>query len=358
MKNILIITNEFNYGGIGRYTQKLLPKLNKTYEVCVLSRDKIDKKFIKQYDIKKDFQIEIPRIINIWPLKEFLFFLYGIIFFHSKKFDFIISNYPVFIPKSTIKDSKIIQVIHSLHKQFVFTKTPIKLSFLLLKLFHFMLIPLDQYRIKTSDEIVCISKSIFFMIKSNKKIYIPNVLEKRIKFKINKFSRKKIKIIIIARDDPFKGTDLLKKFLDYLYLDNFLEYSNIYFIVVGIKKLREYPNTLFLGKTSFEKVKEILKDTNIFISTSYLENTPNTIFEAMENGNIPLVSDVGDCKLILNDQDLIFRSNNLADLIKKFDKLVNSFKDKEKDIHESINKINHNYNNSILLRVEKCLKKE
>ena len=104
MKNILIITNEFNYGGIGRYTQKLLPKLNKTYEVCVLSRDKIDKKFIKQYDIKKDFQIEIPRIINIWPLKEFLFFLYGIIFFHSKKFDFIISNYPVFIPKSTIKE--------------------------------------------------------------------------------------------------------------------------------------------------------------------------------------------------------------------------------------------------------------
>jgi glycosyltransferase involved in cell wall biosynthesis len=341
-KTLLFIIGDFKYGGIGRYSQKVIPAISRKFRVSTLTRDIISNKEIKKYKIKKCFFIKIPKIFNFWPLKELYFFIQGLNFFKNKSFDIIILNYPFYIPKINNSNTKIINIFHSLHKQFVTADCPNSFKFFFIKLLHLSMIPLDFFRLKRANKNIFISKTLVSLTDIKNKIFIPNPLEKSIKIR-NKTYKKQIKILFIARNDPFKGIDFLERILSEIYIKNYKKYNKIKFSIVGIKKLNKtYPNTQIYGKLSFFETNKLLKKTDILLSTSFSENTPNILFEALENNVIPLFSDVGDCKYIIKNSSIIFKSNNLEDFMNKFDRLLININNK--NIPKiNIKKINENY---------------
>jgi len=353
MEKLLIITNEFKKAGVGRYIQKLIPQLKKNFQITIVSRDKLTKSEKSKYGISNSIQIRIPKYIDIWPIKELLFFLKGITFFKKNKFDVIFCNYSFFIPNKIKKNTRVIHVFHSLHKQFLFANTPKKFKFLIIKLIHLFLIPLDNLRINNARKIVFISKSGYNSISKNKnKIYIPNPLEKPIKENIKNIKNIK-NIIFVARNDPFKGVDFLKKILK----DSNLFSKNTRVNIVGYQLKRQSKNINSLGQKTFEETSRIFAESDLFLSFSYLENTPNVLFEALENGNIPLVTDVGDCRRILKEDCFLFRPGDYNEFKIKLDKISKNPEDMGRKLEIRKKEINKEYSlKKSSLKIIKVLK--
>lgn len=324
-KKMLIVVNTFESGGIGKYVQKILPSLNREYDVEVLSRDEIRKENVKSLKIKKANRYKLPKFFDIWPLKEFFFFLYGFFFLRkNNRFDKILLNYPFFVPSNCKKTCEVVSVVHAMHKQYLSAKTPRRFIFFALKFFHWLLMPLDNYRMKISDKVVFVSLSGFDSVSGINKIYLPNPLDRKIFWK-NKKVHKKINVAFIARDDPYKGKDFLERALAYFFIENYSRYRSLEFYIIGMDKLnRQYPNTHLLGNLSFGETEKALKEIHLFFSPSYLENTPNVVFEALFSSVVPLVSDVGDCKQILGDE-FTFVSCDFDDFLKKFGLIIRNY---------------------------------
>jgi hypothetical protein len=336
-KDILFVTNTFNSGGIGKYLQKIIPTLHNS-NIFILSRDNISENDKKKYNISKCFNVKIPKYLSFWPLKEIIFFLYGLDFFKDKKFDVVFCNYPLFIPKKMRKDSVIIQVFHSLHKQYFNSSTPKRMIFLFLKICHFFLSLLDNWRIKNASKIVCISNDCFNLINKKEKFLYPNYPEKKILYELSKKKNNQINVLFVGRDDPFKGKDLFEKLISTINKEG---YKNIKFKIVGSNKLKKkYPNVSLEGFLTFEETMNAFSNSDIFISTSYIENMPNVIWEALEKNVIPLVSDVGDCKKMVYSKEFFFKSNNFDDLYKKFKFIIKNLSKNRIKLKSIISKIN------------------
>ncbi len=342
-ENIIIIINEFYSGGIGKYIQKLLPALTLKYKVAIISRDHISKTDMQLYKISKNFVIKLPKYINFWPIKEIYFSLKTYSTLKNKKGDLILCNYSALIPPDK-RNVMVIQVFHSLHSQYYKSKTPLSPNFIILKIFHLFMSILDTYRIKTASKLIAVSEKGFDEINSTNKLYIPNPIDKKIVWKRKAFS-KGINIVFVARNDPFKGLDFLEKILDYLFIKNLEKYNKLKFYIIGCNNLKKnYPKTYFLGKLSFKETLDIFKKSHIFISTSYLENSPNTLFESLSTDCVPLVSDVGDCAKILQKENrFLYQAGNLKEFIFKFNSIIDNLQLSQDRIKKIIPKINKGY---------------
>jgi hypothetical protein len=319
---LLVVTNEFNRGGIGMYLRKVLPLLADQYELSVVSRDPISVEDQSTYRVTKCFTVKLPKILDFWPVKEVIFFSSGVGFFRHKKFEMILCNYAFYIPRSALKEARVIQVFHSLHEQYVHARTPKSLFFMILKSIHLLLILIDKYRVKISHRIIFVSKSGFDAVDAQNKYYIPNPVGNELE---PRHARRGdlTKVLIVCRQDPFKGVDFLRQVLDFLIVQHFEKYRDLEFSIVGLEEPREpYRNAKFLGLLDFNESRSVFEKSDIFLSFSYLENMPNTLFEALNAGCIPLVSAVGDCERILGNDRLLFEPNNLDDFIGKFDFLL------------------------------------
>ena len=78
-----------------------------------------------------------------------------------------------------------------------------------------------------------------------------------------------------------------------------------------INKYKLWGNLFFLGPQSAEAVKEHLLKTNVFVSSSIIENSPNSLGEAMLLGVPSIASDVGGTSsmMVHNVDGFIYQSN-------------------------------------------------
>ena len=78
-----------------------------------------------------------------------------------------------------------------------------------------------------------------------------------------------------------------------------------------IKKNKLWNNLIFLGPLSAEGVKERLLNSNVFVSSSIIENSPNSLGEAMMLGVPCVASDVGGTTSMCshNHECFIYQAN-------------------------------------------------
>ena len=104
------------------------------------------------------------------------------------------------------------------------------------------------------------------------------------------------------------GTDIYKGIETIIYCSNLLDLNNIKYTwkIAGIDKNDEIiritekkfhtkisPNVLLLGKIEDKRLKECILNCNIYICVSHIENSPNSLCEALLLGTPSIATDVG-----------------------------------------------------------------
>lgn len=116
----------------------------------------------------------------------------------------------------------------------------------------------------------------------------------------------------VGRLEAIKGPDVLRRVIhDAISLGD-----DIFFVVIGrlssaydkdffLSGLQEdrHDKLIFLGQIS--DVPLYLQVADVMVSCSYCEGFPNAVAEAMSIGLIPVVTDVGDSALLVDDEQLV-----------------------------------------------------
>lgn len=132
---------------------------------------------------------------------------------------------------------------------------------------------------------------------------------------------------------PYKGLDCLLNTCHILKTNGFqnfqlriagqIQYSSLWNILTKrIKLLGLIENVTWLGRCSAEQIVSELSSANVFVLPSYIENSPNSLAEAMIVGTPCIASSVGGVpSMVTNGEDgLLFPSGDpysLAGLIEK-----------------------------------------
>ncbi len=112
-----------------------------------------------------------------------------------------------------------------------------------------------------------------------------------------------VSLLSIMNEDFYKGLDVVYKACDIL-VKHGLKFT---WKIAGIKASSDYVkivekktglkakklNIDFLGKMSSANISELMKDSNFFVHTSYIENSPNSVCEAMVCGVPSIATNVG-----------------------------------------------------------------
>lgn len=174
--------------------------------------------------------------------------------------------------------------------------------------------------IKNLDYFVLVSKELyeFYKDKTNIKcLYIPNTYDIKIdeKSKLNSD-----KLISVGRLSPEKGyLDLIEVMKKVNEQDNEIEIN-----LIGdgpqreliVKKIRDYNlenKVHLLGFLNSNEIAKILKDSTLFIMTSYTESFGIVLLEAMEAGVVPIAFDSvqGACEVLEEDKDLLIPNRDI-----------------------------------------------
>ncbi len=116
------------------------------------------------------------------------------------------------------------------------------------------------------------------------------------------------------------GNSLLDVGVDY-----FFEYQS--FIKKLIKQYRLEDYITFTGPLSAEEMRDEYLKSNIFLSCSTIENSPNSVAEAMILGAVVVASDVGGTSTLLRDgEGLLFTSLDKKEM---YDKICYAFDNPE-----------------------------
>lgn len=162
-------------------------------------------------------------------------------------------------------------------------------------------------------------------------------------------SCKPYQIFISQGDYPLKGLHYLIKALPFLKK----KYSQVRIVVAGDKVIKE--NTIkekiklssygkylrdliteqkvedeliFLGRQNADEMKQTYLESNVYICASIMDNSPNTVGEAMLLGMPVIATKVGGIPSLLEDgkEGLLYTHNNIDELVACVDKI---FADKE-----------------------------
>lgn len=163
--------------------------------------------------------------------------------------------------------------------------------------------------------------------KNRKKIMLlPAPINTKIFYPTKKKESKKLRILNIARMTPYKRhIDLLKACL-VLKKRNINFELNLYGegpikqeIRDKIKKMGLEKEVNFPEKTTYEKLKEVYSNNDIFILPSYNEAIGMVVPEAMACGTPAIVSDTCGAKVYVKDREngLIFETYNYKELAEK-----------------------------------------
>ncbi|MDM8196707.1 glycosyltransferase family 4 protein [Massilimicrobiota timonensis] len=201
----------------------------------------------------------------------------------------------------------------------------------------------EKIAAKYADEIIVLSKSIqnYFKETYNREtkfipngvnrpeIKLPNLIKK--KFSLNKNNY----ILFLGRIVPEKG---LRYLIDaYQNVE-----TNKKLVIAGgssdtddfVKELQQKSlkdkRILFTGFVDGDLLEELYSNAYIYVLPSDLEGMPLSLLEAMSYGNCCLVSDIPECKDVVQDVGETFEKSNINDLAQKIQYLLNNPKIVEK----------------------------
>jgi glycosyltransferase involved in cell wall biosynthesis len=354
---ILILNHEYPPlgGGGGVFTKDLIKEFVKHGIKVTLITSKGD----QQKSIEKFKNLKIYRVFS-WKrsnlnkssaLNLFFYIIFGfvqgfnLIFLKRKKFDYIYSHFA--LPAGLIGYllAKIFKIRHVLNLHGADIYDPSKrLSGHNYKLTRFLIAKIINQALKTIASTKDIESKAYQYFKIKKKIKIiplgfqPNQELNDLKKKIKKQNLKKLKLVTIGRLVLRKNLKLLIKALSRVNLENDFV---LYLIGDGPERdnLKKYSRKLnldkkikFLGRLSDkEKFKYLIK-SDVFISSALHEGFGIVFLEAMQVGLPIVASDSGGQIHFLKNKfnALFFKNNDLADLIKKIEKINQIKHDKDK----------------------------
>jgi len=125
----------------------------------------------------------------------------------------------------------------------------------------------------------------------------------------------------------------IQDIIDALYKINNNQYI---FVIIGsgkdIKEMRKRSKMLgnkifFLGQKKYTDIAKYYNASDIFISASHAEGTPNTMFEAMGAGLAIIYSKVGEIQYIVSGKNaILIRHKNINQIKNAIEKLLNDKK--------------------------------
>lgn len=117
-----------------------------------------------------------------------------------------------------------------------------------------------------------------------------------------------------------------KDFLHYSFPNTLRLSAYQKYLIKKMKQLGVTENFVFLGNLNASEMIEQYRMANVFVSTSSIENSPNSLGEAMIIGTPCVASEVGGVKTMLQDTGLLYEFD---DEVKMAENIIRIFKNDE-----------------------------
>lgn len=215
----------------------------------------------------------------------------------------------------------------------------------------------EKVAVKYADEIIVLSEGVqkYFMDTYGRKtVFIPNGVNKPIlrnpqlikeKFGLDKDEY----ILFLGRLVPEKGiTYLIEAFMG-VTTDKKLMIaggsSDTDTFSQELKELAKADNRIvFTGFVQGQMLEELYSNAYVYALPSDLEGMPLSLLEAMSYGNCCLVSDIAECKEVVEDKGVTFKKSSVEDLKEKLEWLLEDEKAVQKYKREAAGFICNKYN--------------
>lgn len=328
-------------GGVERYTSKLSEQLKSKYNIIVITSNDSNTKDIEIVDDIKVYRLPVHNLCkNRYPLlkknRKYKELLNKIL---EEKIDYIICNTRYYQTSilgakiSKIKKAKLLFLDHSSNHVTIGNKILDKFGAIYED---YLTNKIKKYNPKFYG----VSKRCnewlkHFKIEASGVFYNSidgNVFKQYYK---RKKDNNKIVISYIGRIIPEKGViNLLEAFKKVNE-----KHDNIELIIAGdgpllntIKEKYNFKNIIFKGKIGYEEVMKLCVETDIFVHPSmYPEGLPTSILEAGIMKTAIIATDRGGTCEVINDKKYgLIVEENIEDLVKKLDYLLNNPNEIEK----------------------------
>lgn len=209
----------------------------------------------------------------------------------------------------------------------------------------------EKCAVKFGDEIIVLSKGVqkYFMDTYGRKtVYIPNGVNRPVKREPDEIKsrwnlEKDSYILFLGRLVPEKGLRYLVEAYKGLETDKKLV------IAGGGSDTQDFMNELkdsckniddcviFTGFIQGRVLDELYSNAYLYVLPSDLEGMPLSLLEAMSYGNCCVVSNIDECKSVVDGKAVTFRKSDVADLKEKLStlladsSLVQKYKDEAAD---------------------------
>lgn len=215
----------------------------------------------------------------------------------------------------------------------------------------------EKNAVKYADEIIVLSKNVqkYFMDTYQRKTqFIPNGISHKEKRKANLIKKKydldkDDYILYLGRIVPEKGIQYLINAFKQIKTNKKLVIaggasdSDAFFS--NLKNLaKEDERILFTGFVKGRLKHELYSNAYIYVLPSDLEGMPLSLLEAMAYGNCCLVSNIDECKEVVEDKAVVFEKSNTEDLKEKLEWLISHVEEVEKYKAEAAEFICSKYN--------------
>ncbi len=192
----------------------------------------------------------------------------------------------------------------------------------------------EKMAAKYADEVIVLSKNVQDYFKTTygrTTVYIPNGVSRPSpheagiiteKYGLEKDSY----LLFLARLVPEKGLHYLIQAYEKLQTDKKL-------VIAGgsshtteyVEKIRKMiassPNIIMTGFVQGQELEELYSNAYIYVLPSDVEGMPISLLEAMSYGNCCLVSDIPECREVIEDKAVMFAKGNVVDLQEKLQML-------------------------------------
>lgn len=196
----------------------------------------------------------------------------------------------------------------------------------------------EKNAVKYADEIIVLSQNVkeYFKKKYGRETtYIPNgvnIPELKEPLEIKKWGLEKDNYILyLGRLVPEKGEHYLIEAFKQIKTDKKLVIaggsSDTNEYEAELKQLSKGDDRIVLtGFVQGRILEELYSNAYIYCLPSDLEGMPLSLLEAMSYGNCCLVSDIDECKQVVEEKGVLFKKGNIMDLKDKLEWMI---KDKE-----------------------------
>ena len=214
----------------------------------------------------------------------------------------------------------------------------------------------EKNAVKYADEIIVLSQGVkeYFLKEYGRETrFIPNgvnKLEIREAEEIKKWGLEKDNYVLyLGRIVPEKGEHYLVEAWKEIESDKKLVIAGGISDTAGYgKELKELSSDderiIFTGFVQGRALEELYSNAYIYCLPSDLEGMPLSLLEAMSYGNCCLVSDIDECKEVVEDKGVTFEKSNVEDLKEKLEWLISHEEEVEKYKAEAAEFICNKYN--------------